>query len=180
LAVMGVVAAACVAIAVLIAITLTPALLGLLGRRVLDRRSRMRTRAPAHLATDPRPMPTWRAAVTVAVAAGALLALAVPALSMRLGLPDGTSEAVDSTQYRAATAVEREFGAGQNGPLLVVASLADGVDEAELPLVQADLADRLLELDHVAAVAPAGASADRDVLAFQVVPTDGPSSVATE
>src|SRR5690606_13495502 len=49
LAVMGVVAAACVAIAVLIAITLTPALLGLLGRRVLDRRSRMRTRAPAHL-----------------------------------------------------------------------------------------------------------------------------------
>ena len=126
LGVMGTVGAVCVLVAVLIAVTLTPALLGLVGARVLlaprSRDDRPRGRTPR---TRLRPMPTWRAVVRAVLAVVALLVIAIPALSMRLGLPDGSSEAEDSTQYQAYTIVAEEFGAGQNGPLLVVADAAD-------------------------------------------------------
>ncbi len=120
---MGTVGAVCVLIAVLIAVTLTPALLGLVGPRVLSRRgARRRLRHPDHAEKPARPMRTWRA---VAHARGSrssrLLVVAIPAMSMRLGLPDGSSEPEESTQYQAYTTVADEFGAGQNGPLLVVA-----------------------------------------------------------
>ena len=58
--------------------------------------------------------------------------LAVPAMSMRLGLPDGSSEAAGSTQYQAYTTVAEKFGAGVNGPLLVVADLAGSPTQDEV------------------------------------------------
>ena len=59
----------------------------------------------------------------------ALLTVAIPALSIRLGLPDGSSAPEDSTQYQAYSIVADEFGAGQNGSLLVVANFDDPVAE---------------------------------------------------
>lgn len=180
LAVMGTVGAVCVLIAVLIAVTLTPALLGLVGGRVLSRRARARA-ARADVPEKPvRPMSTKRSAVTLAVAVVGLLVVAIPALSMRLGLPDGSSAPEDSTQYRAYSVVADEFGAGQNGSLLVVATLDEPVAGDAITGLQADIADRLMQVDDVVAVAPVGVSDGRDFLAFQVVPADGPSSVSTE
>ncbi|WP_430645038.1 MMPL family transporter [Agromyces sp. GXS1127] len=180
LGVMGTVGAVCVLVAVLIAVTLTPALLGLIGIRVLNRRARAQVGHEAHARPELKPMKTGRALLRAALAIVALLIVAIPALSMRLGLPDGSSEAADSTQYRAYTAVADAFGAGQNGPLLVTVALPSSVSEDEIVGVQADLAERLLEEDGVVAVAPVGVSDDRDFLAFQVVPVDGPSSESTE
>jgi RND superfamily putative drug exporter len=180
LGVMGVVGAACVLIAVLVAVTLTPALLGLLGMRALGKRARARVGHPDHAGHALRPMRTGRAILTLVVTVAALLAVAAPALSMRLGLPDGSSEAEDSPQYRSYTTVAEEFGAGQNGSLIVVAELPEAVDEDQVTSTQADLAGRLMEQDDVIAVAPAGVSDDRDFFAFQVVPAEGPSSASTE
>jgi RND superfamily putative drug exporter len=180
LGVMGTVGAVCVAIAVLIAITLTPALLALAGPRVLSRRARAKIGSPAHVEPPVKPMRTRRAILTLAVAVAGLLVVAIPALSMRLGLPDGSSEPVDSTQYRAYSVVAEEFGAGQNGSLLVVAQLPDAVGSDDVMTVQADVAQRLMAVDDVVAVAPVGVSDDRDYFAFQVVPADGPSSASTE
>ncbi|GAA1054949.1 hypothetical protein GCM10017608_18010 [Agromyces luteolus] len=180
LGVMGTVGAVCVLVAVLIAVTLTPALLGLIGIRVLNRRARAQVGHDAHARPELKPMKTGRALLRAALAIVALLIVAIPALSMRLGLPDGSSEAADSTQYRAYTAVADAFGAGQNGPLLVTVALPSSVADDDVVGVQADLAERLLEEDGVVAVAPVGVSDDRDFLAFQVVPVDGPSSESTE
>ncbi|MBT2499275.1 MMPL family transporter [Agromyces sp. ISL-38] len=180
LGVMGTVGAVCVLVAVLIAVTLTPALLGLIKLRVLNRKARTRVDHGSHSEPELTPMKTSRALLRAVVAIVALLVVAIPALSLRLGLPDGSSEAADSTQYRAYTAVADAFGAGQNGSLLVTAALPESVDEADVLATQADLADRLLEQDGVVAVAPVGVSDDRDFLAFQVVPADGPSSESTE
>ena len=181
LAVMGVVGAACVLIAVLAALTLTPALLSLAGDRVLSRRARARLSSGDERRERPvRPLRTGRAIATVVVAAVALLVVAIPALSMRLGLPDGSSEPADSTQYRAYSAIAEEFGAGQNGALLVVAELGEPLAEGGVLALQADLADELMAQDDVVAVVPVGVSADGDLLAFQVVPADGPSSESTE
>ena len=172
LTVMGVVGAVCVAVAALVAITLTPALLHLLGRRVLGR-----GHAHPSPAYTPKPLRTARQLGVVAASVVALLVLAIPALSLRLGLPDGSSEATGSTQYRAYTTVADKFGAGQNGPLLVVAT-TPGVADADALATQADIADELMAFDGVVAVAPVG-TADGTMFAFQVIPTDGPSSVST-
>ncbi|MEU9835390.1 MMPL family transporter [Streptosporangium sp. NPDC048047] len=186
LGLMGTVGAVCVLIAVLVAITLTPALLGLAGMRVLSRRRRERVpAAPAAADAAPvsrpvTPMPTWRAVVTALASVIALLVVAIPSLSMRLGLPDGSSEPSGSTTNTAFTVVEREFGAGANGPLLVVATLPAAVPDDDLTAAETTVADALADLGDVDAVAPAGVSGDKRVIAFQVVPSEGPNSESTE
>ena len=179
LGVMGTVGAASVLIAVLVAISLVPALLGLLDVRVLSRSARKRIGADGN-GKEFKPMNTPRTLLALVIAIVGLLVLAIPAVSMRLGLPDGSTESKDSTQYRAYTITAEEFGPGHNGPLVVTASLPTGVTEEEELLTQVDLAGRLMEHDDIVAVAPAGVSEDRDFFAFQVIPVDGPASVSTE
>lgn len=178
--VMGTVAAGCVLVAVLIAVTLTPALLSLIGPRVLNRRARARIGHEAHARPSLEPMKTSRAIIRAALAIVVLLVLAIPALSLRLGMPDGSSEPIDSTQYRAYTTAADAFGAGQNSPLLVTAALPGPIEEDSVLGAQADLAQQILSQDAVVAVAPVGVSDDRDFFAFQVVPIDGPTSESTE
>ena len=183
LGVMGTVGAVCVLIAVLVAITLTPALLGLLGKRVLGRRARARLGSGAHAASPVKAMPTWRAIVSAVLAIGILLVAAIPALSLRLGLPDGSSEPEDSTQYRSYMIVAEEFGAGRNGTLVVTAEPAtpvDADDDLAVLRLQVEIEDVIMAQDDVAAVAPVGVAADGELLAFQVIPEEGPSSVSTE
>ena len=188
LGLMGTAGAVSVAIAVLIAISLTPALLGLAKTRVLGRRARTRAAAAAALGSDTprtrqrgvRPMSNLRAALTMLGAVVALLVLAIPALSMRLGLPDGGSEASDSSAYRAFTLTEESFGAGANGPLLVTATLPEGLDDGAVLDHQLQIAQALAAMDDVVAVAPIAMSDDKSLAAFQVVPAAGPNSVSTE
>ena len=188
LGLMGTAGAVSVAIAVLIAISLTPALLGLAKTRVLGRRARTRAAAAAALGSDTprtrqrgvRPMSNLRAVLTILVATAALLVVAIPALSMRLGLPDGGSEATDSSAYRAFTLTEESFGAGVNGPLLVTATLPDGLDDSEVLDYQLQIGQELAALEDVVAVAPIAVSDDGTLTAFQVVPAEGPNSVTTE
>jgi RND superfamily putative drug exporter len=180
LGVMGVVGAACVAIAVLVSITVTPALLGLMKTRVLRRGLRSQIGHADHAARAPKAMRTSRALGAAALAIVGLLVIAIPALSMRLGLPDGSSEATDTTQYRAYTAVTEQFGAGQNGPLLVVAETPESVADEDQVSVQADIVTELMDQDDVVAVAPAAVSEDGTFFAFQVIPAGGPTSETTE
>lgn len=200
LGLMGTVGALCVAIAVLIAVTLTPALLGMIGPRILSRRERAALAGPAATtgasagtassepgaagglpAAEPvRPMSTVRAVGTALLAVVALGVIALPALDLRTNLPDGSSEAHDSTQYRAYSTVAEEFGEGTNGPLLVVADLPGEPTEAEALEYQVGVAEELFAQDDVVAVAPIGTSEDRTVAAFQVIPAEGPTSESTE
>lgn len=178
LGLMGTAAAVSVLVAVLVAVTLTPALLGLAGTRVLPRRVRAASTPEPHPTV--RPMATWRAVLSLVVGVAVLLVAALPVASMRLGLPDGSQEATDSTQYRAYATIGERFGEGTNGPLLVVADLADAVPAEALTTRQAQLAQVLADQDDVRAVAPIGANDDRSVLAFQVLPADGPNAASTQ
>ncbi|MGO4489414.1 MMPL family transporter [Microbacterium sp. 2RAF4] len=180
LGLMGTVGAVCVAVAVLVAITLAPAILGLVGTRLLSRRART-TIGEEHAAGKPvKRMSTLRAVVTALVSVVALLIIAIPAMSMRLGLPDGSSEPSDSTSYRAFQTVDEQFGEGANGPLLVTATLDEAVSDDDLLSTQVTIAQAIADQDDVAAVAPIATSADNTLLAFQVVPEEGPNSASTE
>jgi RND superfamily putative drug exporter len=182
LGLMGTVGAASVAIAVLIAITLTPALLSLVGMRIL------RGSEKAHLADQVgpapvaavRPVSTPKAIALALVGIAALAVIAIPSASLRLGLPLGSADNPDTTQHKAYDLIGEKFGEGANGPLLVVADLPAGTTEEQLLDAQVAVAQRLAGFDGVVAVAPVGASADRTVTAFQVLPAEGPSSVSTE
>jgi putative drug exporter of the RND superfamily len=181
LGLMGTVGAACVAIAVLIAVTLTPALLSLVGMRVLrGREAAIADRSGPTSAAPARPMAT-RAAVARALLAITMLGVvAVPAASMRLSLPVGNSEGAETTQHRAYDIVADKLGDGANGPLLVVADLPGSPTEADALDYQVKVATAIAGFDDVVAVAPIGTSDDRTVAAFQVVPAEGPTSVSTE
>ncbi len=184
LGLMGTAGAISVAIAVLIAVSLIPAFLGLAGSRVLSKRARARAARAAETAETSRsrvrPMSGIRAVVTVIVTVAALLVVAIPSLSMRLGLPDGGSEAEDSTAYRAYTVTESAFGEGVNGPLLVTAALPEGLDDGEVQDAQLEVVRRLAAQDDVVAVAPVAVSDDSRLAAFQVIPSEGPNSQSTE
>ncbi|MCT1394755.1 MMPL family transporter [Microbacterium sp. p3-SID338] len=180
LGLMGTVGAVCVAVAVLVAVTLAPAILGLVGTRLLGRKARA-TIGQEHAAGKPvRRMSTLRAVVTALVSVVALLVIAIPAMSMRLGLPDGSSEPADSTSYRAFQTVDEQFGEGANGPLLVTATLDDAVSDDDQLATQVTVAEKIAEQDDVVAVAPIATSDDNTLLAFQVLPAEGPNSASTE
>ncbi|MFE5335537.1 MMPL family transporter [Isoptericola sp. NPDC056573] len=197
LGLMGTVGAASVAVAVLVAVTLTPALLSAIGMRILSRKERARLaasdpsdgrathahdagHAAARSAKPVNPMRTSVAVGRVVLGVAMLGVVAVPALDLRTNLPDGSSAPEDSTSYAAYTTVADKFGAGVNGPLLVVADVPDAVTEDTEVATQLALAQQLAAQDDVVAVAPAGTSEDGWTLAFQVVPAEGPTSASTE
>lgn len=183
LGVMGSVGAWCVAVAVLIAVSLTPAALSLIGMRVLTRKERAAAQAAQSApvaAEHPKPMRSGLAVLRVALAIAALAVIAIPALSMRLGLPDGSAEPQDSTQYAAYQTTAAEFGEGLNGPLVVSARLDAPMADDEVVTTQADIAEQLLDVADVEAVAPVGVGEDDDFLVFQLMPAEGPASVSTE
>lgn len=199
LGIMGLAGALTVALAVLVAITLTPAVLDLAGHRIISKRLWRRygftdTGEPLpgaeHLVDhdeDPNPpvVNGWAERVTrrpwlFAAASVLLLAvIAIPTTSLRLGLPDGGSEAPDSTAYRTYSLTAEHFGEGANGPIVAVATLPAGLDELGAQERSLHVADRLAEVEGVTAVVPFGMSEDRRTAAFQIVSREGPAEEST-
>jgi len=189
LALMGDVGAVSVVAAVLIAITLTPAILGLVGERVLTKKERaraerMRAELPAGSGAVPTvqrvgPMPWWRAIVTAAASVAVLVVVALPSSAMRLGLPDGSVQPTGSTAKIADTITAEEFGEGMNGPLVVTATMDPSLDEAGLTSAELDVANAIDAAGDVAAIAPVGVSDDGTLAAFEVIPAEGPNSEST-
>ena len=165
---MGLAAAFTVGVAVVISLTLLPALFGLAGRRILGRR-----RLAGATSSRWAGLVTRRPVVTLVLAVAGLLAVALPALDLRLGLPDDGAAAVSSTQRKAYDLVTRGFGAGFNGPLTVV------VDAADAREASTALADTVSGLPGVAAVSPPVLDQAGVTGLVTVVPASGPGSAAT-
>jgi RND superfamily putative drug exporter len=180
LGLMGTVGAVAVAVSILVAISFTPAMLSIVGMRILRKKERAAIGNTASTRIPNAPMNTWRAVITLVVGVAVLGTIALPALQMRFGLPDGSSEATTSSQYNAFKTVESKFGAGQNGPLLVVADLQKKATGNDLLTQEVAIGKKIIGQKNVSAVAPIGASSDGNVIAYQVIPTGGPSSVTTE
>ncbi|WP_309052321.1 MMPL family transporter, partial [Streptomyces sp.] len=187
---MGFAAAGTVVIAVLIALTLIPALLGFAGDKIVSRKERKAAKAAegreagkqgagtTGAPAKPNAGTRWagfvvrRPLMVLLVGVLGLGAMAVPAASLEMGLPDDGVKPVSATERRAYDLLSDGFGPGSNGPLLVV---VDG-DRAT--------ADRTVStikgLDGWAAVTPATANKAGDAAMITVVPKDRPSSAATE
>ncbi len=180
---MGLAAALTVGVAVVIALTLLPALLGFAGQRVLS------TRIPGLKVRDPEDdsRPTagrrWanfvvrRPVAVLTVAVVGLGVLALPITDLRLGFPDEGTYPPETTQRQAYDFTAEGFGPGFNGPLLVVADMADASTSEQ---AAEELHATLSELDGVQMAAPAQINQAGDTAIFSVVPVTGPDHEDTE
>ncbi|MBE1462378.1 MMPL family transporter [Kibdelosporangium phytohabitans] len=115
-------------------LTLLPALLSLLGKRI---EKAVLRRANKHRGDRWR---AWTAGIqrrpwpALVLAVAALAALSLPALGMRLGFADAGTESPSSTSRQAYDLLAKGFGPGFNGPLVVV---AQGKQQPRLPEVLA-------------------------------------------
>ncbi|MGO4473321.1 MMPL family transporter [Arthrobacter sp. M-10] len=194
LAVMGLSAAATVAVAVVVSLTLTPAVLSLVGRKLISKRAWAKAERhnaePDHASADraadqQRSSRGWGGLVTrhpvVSLLAGVVLlgVLALPASQLRLALPDGGSEPVDSQAFKAYDLTRTSFGEGMTGPIVVVGTFPDGLSDDQAKTKQFDVADKLRSVDNVVAAVPVALSQDHRTAVFQVIPKDGPASAST-
>jgi putative drug exporter of the RND superfamily len=181
---MALAAAATVVVAVLAALTLLPALLGLVGERICSATSREQAQQRCADGGNHKFASAWvgavlRHRVPVALAGVAVTAvLALPALGMALGLPAGSSYNQGTPQRDSYDLVATHYGDGYNGPLVVVAEPAVGVDTlAESEIV--DVYTDLRRLPGVESVSLQKVSDAGDTAIFSVVPADGPTDAAT-
>ncbi|MEA2445807.1 MAG: putative drug exporter of the superfamily, partial [Thermoleophilales bacterium] len=156
-------------------LTLLPALLGAFGGRVKapvvadgDDESPRWARFSALIERRPR---AFAVAATVL-----LLVVAVPVTGMRLGSSDAGSNPKSSTTRKAYDLLSQGFGAGFNGPFLVVAEVQGGAGRAEL----GRLATKLRAQPGVAAVAPPVYNRARDTATLTLFPASKPQDAATK
>jgi RND superfamily putative drug exporter len=172
----GVAVSVVVLVMVAVSVTLLPALLGVAGRRIARRGRRLPggletaggtgwSRWIGHVTRNP-----WPYAVGVTVL---LLALALPVLALRPGIPDDGSLPQGRTERQAYDLVARGFGPGSNGPVVVAIDMAgdNGAVDRVAHAVGAD--------PGIASVAEPEVHAAADVAVLVAVPTTGPQDAAT-
>lgn len=182
---MGLAAAGTVLIAVLVALTLLPAILGLLKSKAFG--GRVRRYAP-HREPDGHVLNNgvrWarfvgRRPVAVALlVVVALGALAVPLKDLHLAFPSDSTAASDTTQRKASDLMSAAFGPGREGPLMVVVDATD-VAEADRGAAIGEVAAwtaGLDDVDNAQIVAMNEAGTGAQIL---VTPSSGPDETETE
>ncbi|MFJ9631822.1 MMPL family transporter [Streptomyces sp. NPDC101175] len=182
LAVMGLSAAATVLIAVLIAVSLVPAVLGLFGERLRPKPRRpkagRRERVPGAWGLAWARAVTRKPLIVLLTGVIALLALALPARNLRLGLPSYASSPTASTQHKSYDLLTEGFGPGFNATLVAVVETED-IPAGKVTSTVTGLRTALAEDSDVAAVSKPVPNADKSLIVMAVVPRTGPDAQAT-
>lgn len=186
LAVMGIAAAIGVVMAVLLSLTLTPAMLGFAGKRLAKRIGRKSAAIP--VSPESRAVPrnrflegwvraaTWKPLLTIVVVLVGLILMALPARDLALALPDAGSKPADSQARQTYDLISEKYGPGYNGPLIVSGSILNSNDPLNL---MKDVQAEIEQLPGVVAVPVATPNETGDTGILQVIPTGAPDSQAT-
>lgn len=174
LSVMGLAAAGTVVIAVAVALTLLPALLGFAGRHAAGGRH------------PPRENPfgaRWAAAVlrrpvlTIVGVVVIVAVLAIPATSLHLALPDAATKPKNTLEHRAYELLGRYFGPGYESPLLVIGDASGSANPAaSLKAARAALGT----FPDVAAISAPEFNSAHNFAVVSVTPRSGPDSEQTK
>ncbi|GEP39326.1 multidrug RND transporter [Nocardioides psychrotolerans] len=185
LASMGVAAAATVLVAVLVALTLLPAILGMTKSKAFGGRVRHYRPARESSGLILNNGVRWarfiaRAPVAfVIVSVLGLGALALPLQSLHLAFPSDSTAATDTTQRQASDLVADAFGPGRDAPMLLVVDARD-VAEADRGTAFGDVAAWASGQEGVANAQVAGTNEDGTGAQILVTPATGPENTATE
>ncbi|KAA0927140.1 MMPL family transporter [Streptomyces apricus] len=184
LTIMGLAAAATVLLAVLIAVNLLPAVLGMFGEKLRPRSRRAeRTdgsapRAPRSWALGWARLVTGKPLIVLLVGVVGLLALALPARDLRLGLPGFASQPAESTQHKGYDLLSEGFGPGFNATVTAVVDTR-GIPAADRTETLTRLRTDLSRDRGVAAAAQPVPNPDGSLAVISVVPRTGPDAPAT-
>ncbi|MDQ0776095.1 RND superfamily putative drug exporter [Streptomyces aurantiacus] len=198
---MGMAAAGAVVVAVLIALTLVPALLGFWPNAVLPRRARKAARArknapdlranahhnahnDSHKNAEKSNAGTrWarfvlrRPVPVLILGVLGLGALALPVTGLQLGMPGDEAKSTATTERRAYDALAEGFGPGFNGPLTVVVDAADDSD----PKGAAEaISKEIGATKGIVSVSPARFNEAGDTAVFSAVPSTAPTDDKTK
>jgi RND superfamily putative drug exporter len=181
---MGLAAAGTVAVAVLIAVTLMPALLGAVGHHI-DRfkvpglKTSTGAEDEAHRTLSARwaRNVTRRPGIALAAGVGVMLVLAIPLLSLHLGMTDAGTKPPASTERQAYDLLGQGFGPGFNGPLTLVVDLTH---TANKPAALTKVANAVRADSDIVTVSAATLNPSGDTAVLTAVPASAPSSTATE
>ncbi|MET7478380.1 MMPL family transporter [Streptomyces sp. NPDC005648] len=178
---MGLAAAGAVVIAVLISLTLVPALLGWWPNAVLARSARRKGRIEE--AGGRNGGSRWAGFVLRRPAAVLLLSvvglgtLAVPVMDLQLGMPGDEVKSTSTTERRAYDALAKGFGPGFNGPLTIVVD-AKGASDAKGAVTA--ISEKIAAEKGVVSVSPARFNPAGDTAVFAATPATGPSDRKTQ
>lgn len=184
LSMMALVAAVTVFLNVLVALTLLPALLGLVGERICSRASREKNSSKGagqqHGIADRWVKGVvrfrWLVIVGVIVILGAA---AIPVADMQMGMPSGATANLDTSARQSYDAISDGFGEGFNGPLLIVAE-PKGPSGAITPEQLGGLVQAIGQVEDVSVVSPLGVNADGSIAILSLIPDTGPTDDATK
>jgi RND superfamily putative drug exporter len=171
-----------VLVVMLAAVSLLPALLSYLGPKVDRLRIPLLGRTLRAEGDGESAAARWSHAVSrrpwtaALLATSVLLALAAPALGMRLGFPDAGNDPPDTMTRQAYDLQTEGFGPGTNGPLVIAAELPDRSAAVEIDA----LAERLRDERGVAFVPEPQINDRGDAAIVTVIPTTSPQAAETE
>ena len=171
-----------VLVVALAAVTLLPALLSYLGPKVDSWRIPLLGRSLRAEGNSESPAARWSHIVQrrpwpFAIAATLfLLALATPALGMRLGFPDAGNDPPDTITRQAYDLQTEGFGPGSNGPLVIAAELPDPAAADDIDA----LVSQLQDTEGVAFVPDPVINDAGTAAIVTVIPTTSPQDEATQ
>ncbi len=179
LSVMGMFTAVGVAIEVCLALTMLPALLGLLGDRLRpsERKARRLENQRSGRASRwwVRTVTKWPL-VTVLIVVVGLGAVALPARNIELALPNSGRSAPGAQDRVTFDLITEQFGIGFNGPLVITGTIVESNDPMGL---LDDMRAEIEQIDGVHMVAAAVPNQNADTGMIQVIPSSGPDDPAT-
>lgn len=181
LTVMGLAAAGTVLVTVLVALTLVPAMLAIAGKRLVpaaNSRAAKRETQTKTIGHNWVQFVTSRPVPVLLIGTLALCTLALPVLSMRLGLPSAGSAAPDSTERKSYELIAAHLGAGANGPLTILVDTKSTGGSAIKAAAKVSAELGTLSKDS-GIVTPAVPAPDGTLAVMSLIPKSAPDSEAT-
>jgi membrane protein YdfJ len=181
---MGIAAAVCVLIAIIIATVLVPALLAIYGDKLHPSKKNKLLGKFSKEKKESSLTSKWGKLLSIypmiisILSIAFLLFVTIPFFHMELGLPDNETKSKETTERRAYDLLSEAYGPGYHASLIVIAKISDETENVEQAL--SDVTNDISELGNVKSVSPAIPSPSGEIFMINVTPETGPNDAETK